>query len=155
MKICKICKKEIAKPKKYSRKQFETTVVCSKKCQYELRRRWHPSPESIKKMSESHIGRSHPWYRGENNHFWRGGKTPKMLALRMSLEYKLWRKAVFERDSYMCVMCGYKGNKLNADHIKPFCDYPDLRFAIDNGRTLCVPCHRKTDTFGRKAIRND
>src|SRR3990167_11464207 len=85
---------------------------------------------------------------GEKNHAWRGGSTAIVLRLRHSLEYRLWRVAVFERDDYICIWCGVKGGKLEADHIKPFALFPELRFAIDNGRTLCVECHRTTDTYG-------
>ena len=87
--------------------------------------------------------------KGIKNARWRGGVTPINTAIRHSLEYKLWRNAVFERDGYACIWCGAKGY-LNADHIKPFADYPELRFAIDNGRTLCIPCHRTTETYGAK-----
>ena len=41
-----------------------------------------------------------------------------------------------------------KGTHLSQYHIKPFADYPDLRFELSNGRTLCVPCHTKTPTYG-------
>lgn len=78
---------------------------------------------------------------------WKGGRGDEISKLRYSREYKLWRKAVYERDKYICIWCGYKGRRLNADHIKPFAYFPELRFAIDNGRTLCEPCHRTTDTF--------
>lgn len=88
--------------------------------------------------------------RGENSHKWKGGVTPINKAIRMSMEYKLWRIAVFERDNYTCIWCGFKGT-IHADHIKPFSQYPELRFAIDNGRTLCVPCHKTTDTWGSKS----
>jgi len=77
--------------------------------------------------------------------------TDTNYRIRYSKEYKLWRKAVFERDNYTCVFCKKTKTYLNADHIKPFAYYPELRFAIDNGRTLCVGCHKKTDTFGEKA----
>lgn len=81
---------------------------------------------------------------------WRGGITPINEKIRKSLEYKLWRKAVFERDNYQCIWGRKKhGNKLQADHIKPFALYPELRFAIDNGRTLCVNCHKTTITYLR------
>lgn len=81
----------------------------------------------------------------------KGGITPINTKIRQSSEYKLWRKSVFERDNYTCVWCGKKGN-LNADHIKPFSLFPELRFAIDNGRTLCVDCHKTTETWGRPKI---
>jgi 5-methylcytosine-specific restriction endonuclease McrA len=80
------------------------------------------------------------------------GKTSEVRKLRSSTEYKLWRTAVFERDGYKCIWCKQIGGKLNADHIKRFADYPALRFAIDNGRTLCEKCHRLTDTFGNRCI---
>lgn len=60
---------------------------------------------------------------------------------------KEWRKHVFQRDDYTCQACGQRGGKLNADHELPFSLFPDLRFEILNGRTLCVYCHRKTPTF--------
>lgn len=125
------------------------------------------SKSSIKKQLESKKGYKHSQetknkisnaHKGEKNYNWKGGITPERKKLYFSFEYKLWRKAVFERDRYTCVFCGLKtgGGKrvtLNADHIKPWSLYPELRFAIDNGRTLCEPCHRTTDTYGAKILK--
>lgn len=81
------------------------------------------------------------------------GATSAEKAIRHSAAYKRWRTAVFERDNYTCQECGTRGGELNADHIKPFAFFPDLRFDVDNGRTLCVPCHRATDTYGPRVHR--
>lgn len=85
------------------------------------------------------------------------GKTNEHEKIRKSLEYKEWRKMVFERDKYTCQQCGIKsglghGVFLHADHIKPFALYPALRLVLDNGKTLCQECHKKTETYGRKKI---
>ena len=112
--------------------------------------------ENIRKAS---LGRTHTyetrkklseWQKGEKSKFWKGGITKENLRIRNSIEYKIWRKAVFERDKWTCVWCNQKGGILNADHIKPFALYPELRFAIDNGRTLCLSCHKRTDTYALK-----
>lgn len=90
---------------------------------------------------------------GERNNFWKGGITPLNRKIRSSLEYKFWRKAVFERDDYRCFDCGARGVYLEADHIYPFAFFPRLRFMIENGLTRCEKCHRKTPTYGRRAMR--
>ena len=100
--------------------------------------------------------RSETWRRnlseaqqGSKGNNWQGGKTAANKIIHHSVEWKLWREAVFKRDNWTCVFCGMRGKELHPDHIKPFASYPALRFCVENGRTLCAPCHRKTDTYGR------
>lgn len=86
--------------------------------------------------------------KGEKSHLWKGGLTKAGILLRNSADYREWRKAVFARDNYTCVFCKDKrGGNLQADHIKQFAFYPELRLDINNGRTLCVDCHKKTETY--------
>lgn len=104
--------------------------------------------EHRQKISDAKKGK----WKGRDNPHWRGGISKKIILLRTSREYKLWREAIFKRDNYQCVIGGKEhGNKLNADHIKSFAFYPELRFAIDNGRTLCESCHKKTNNYMHKA----
>lgn len=92
---------------------------------------------------------------GSASVLWRGGR---MAAYRLSEQirkspaYKVWRTHVFQRDNYTCQACGCRSGigqpvKLHADHVMPFSLFPDLRLEILNGRTLCVPCHRRTPTW--------
>lgn len=80
--------------------------------------------------------------RGQLSYRWKGGIYKTNNEIRRSPQYKRWQHAVYMRDGYLCQICGIKGNKLNANHIKKFSDYPDLRFDINNGITLCVNCHK-------------
>lgn len=151
-KNCLKCKKIFTKTLSRSRKSWEMAKFCSRKCGLIGKK---ASEETKKKMSLSRIGKKWPpeMYAkrsGAKNPAWKGGVTPIHYKIRNSVEYALWRTAVFTRDKFTCVWCGQRGGRLNADHIKPFALFPELRLAIDNGRTLCEPCHRKTDTYCRK-----
>lgn len=123
---------------------FGTTRSLETRLKMSLSAKGKPkSYESKKRMSAAKIGK----YIGEKHPNWQGGITKENVRIRNSREYKLWRTAVFERDNYTCVQCGERGVYLNADHIKPFALFPELRFELSNGRTLCIPCHSKTDTY--------
>ena len=121
-----------------------------------------PSEETRKKMSQSQTGRKHTEETrqllreqrlGEKGSNWQGGLTDINKTIRASLNYKLWREKVFQRDDYTCQLCNKRGGILNADHIKPFSLFPELRFDINNGRALCLDCHKNTDTYGGKMQR--
>lgn len=87
---------------------------------------------------------------GDKHHNWKGGITPENERVRASLRYKNWRKAVFIRDNFLCQDCLLPG-EIQAHHIKSFAEFPELRFRISNGKTLCVPCHKKTPSYLTKA----
>ena len=122
------------------------------KANHPMKGRKH-TEESRLKMSLSRKGVARPYLQGANAPTWKGGKTDKMIALRRSLAYREWRKAVYKRDDYTCQSCGEQGGVLNADHLMPVNTYPELMFDVLNGRTLCHECHKATDTYGGKAIK--
>jgi len=124
---------------------------------------WNKGKKGLQK--NLFIGKFNKLHRGPKHWRWKG-TTPLIIAIRTSTKYKEWRKAVYERDNYTCVGCGVKGNgrNLNAHHIKPLSiiitenNIKTLEQAlnceeiwdIDNGQTLCLKCHYKTDTYANK-----
>lgn len=137
-----------------------TAKTCSKVCMglSNKSRRW--SKETIAKMVASNRSgelevrkKLSEMKKGPKCHLWRGGITPQHRMIRASFESKEWSRQILVRDNYTCQKCGKRGGTLNADHIKPFSLFPELRFDLDNGRTLCEDCHRKTPTFGIKVQR--
>lgn len=80
--------------------------------------------------------------RGKDHYAWKDGAKQRNLNARRDARYQDWRTAVFTRDNFTCQKCGdARGGNLRAHHIKPFAQFPELRFEISNGLTLCNPCH--------------
>jgi len=97
------------------------------------------SMKSRLQISKNRIGK----YKGEKIWNWKGGITPINVKIRTSTKMRRWREKVFKRDHYTCQICGdNKGGNLVAHHIKAFYKYIELRFAVGNGITLCVKCHK-------------
>jgi hypothetical protein len=90
---------------------------------------------------------------GPNNPSWRDDLTDEdRIKERTIPGYDKWRMSVFERDGFTCVACGSKGGKVNAHHLESYARVPESRTDINNGATLCVPCHRE---YHRNIRHND
>lgn len=116
------------------------------------------SDDYKKKLSDSHIGNAGFWtgkhrlnMMGEKHFAWKGGVASENMKIRNSLEIKLWRKAIFERDNFTCQKTGIKGGELIVHHINNFAEFPELRTAINNGITLSKESHKEFhDKYGRR-----
>lgn len=63
---------------------------------------------------------------------------------RNDVAYQEWRKSVWSRDGFICrlrdVNCG---GRIEAHHILSWRNFPELRYEINNGITLCHAHHPK------------
>jgi len=81
--------------------------------------------------------------RGDKHWNWKNGITSINQSIRNSFEYNLWEQSIFVRDYCKCQNCSENRiRNLVAHHILNFSQYPELRFAIDNGITFCNKCHK-------------
>ena len=103
------------------------------------------SPAHVKAMSDCRIGKPNLKLRKLVH------KIDESKLWRNRIEYRLWREAVFARDNWTCQKCLTRGNELHPHHIFNFHNHQELRFAIDNGITFCINCHKKFHhIFGTK-----
>ena len=127
---CKRCKRQFYAPSYYINKR----IFCSRDCSNKF---------NASHLSKSRIGHNNPMY---NRKPWnyidgRGGKRYP------TTKYWIWRRKVFNRDKNTCQHCKiiFSRKFLIAHHIKSWKKYPKLRYIVNNGLTLCRPCHNKID----------
>ncbi len=57
------------------------------------------------------------------------------------VELWAWKSKVSKRDRHICRICFKKEKRMDAHHIYPYLEYPEKRYSIDNGITLCFKHH--------------
>jgi len=143
--ICPICEKE------FERYPSRKAKFCSPECQaigrIGIKR---PDVSDRMKKNKHTIGYKHTEEakRKISEASKRQGKGrmelyPENEKIRKSIEYRLWREAVFARDNWTCRKTRVQGGKIAAHHINNFADFPELRLAIDNGITLSREVHNE------------
>jgi hypothetical protein len=108
-------------------------------CNIEIGYRYSKNGEKVKCKSCAS-----KYYRGKQHHSWKpadqcvGGEVWK---IRNSIEYKEWRIKVWSRDKTKCRVCGIRKDPMVAHHLDGFNIFPEKRFDVDNGVTLCDRHH--------------
>lgn len=92
--------------------------------------------ESKRKMSIAQIGEK--LYNWKDGIFYRKSHEHKHLCSK----YKSWMFAIKKRDHWKCKIADKKcSGRLEAHHILSWKDYPELRYEVNNGITLCLAHH--------------
>ena len=81
-----------------------------------------------------------------------------MSNWRHTTEYRKWRAGVIRRDTY-CQTCGTIKNR-HAHHLNHATYFPEQRFDVENGVTLCRKCHmmihcKKVGSYRKKCTEDD
>lgn len=123
------------------------------------------SEESVEKMRQSALANPNRYWlgkkrpKGKLSANWKGGATKFNKIVRMMKENIDWKIEVFKRDEFTCQECAEKGY-VEAHHIDRLTDILKRNniqtqdealnckelWNVDNGITLCKPCHLKTRT---------
>ena len=143
---CLTCKKEFY----VLPKQIKVRKYCSHKCQPKNSINFNKNP-----------------MKGTNHWNWKGGLTPLREKIISTAKYIKWRKSILERDKYSCKLCGKskiinRSTVLNIDHFPIYfasilikykiksveeAKNTNILWDINNARTLCIDCHKKTPNY--------
>lgn len=81
------------------------------------------------------------WQKGERNPGYNHTLTvEERIQQRNTPSHRAWAFAVKERDNFTCQICQKRG-QLHSHHLNSYSKFPQERYKIENGITLCKACH--------------
>lgn len=99
----------------------------------------NPTMESRRRYSEAKKGSNNPRWISDRTKLQRYQDESKD---RRSSTYNNWRKEVWLRDNFKCKIANPDcSGRIEVHHILNWKDYPELRYQINNGITLCHAHH--------------
>jgi len=117
---CSVCKKEIKIT------ISKTQIFCSRKCYWST-----IDGKKLNALSKGTLG----WRKDIN-------LVAKSEKKHLDTRYRQWMFSVKNRDNWVCRIADNNCNgRLEAHHILNWKDYPELRYEINNGITLCQAHH--------------
>lgn len=132
-KICIACQSVYFQPRNSRGCIWGSRKYCSKKCQPA----WNKGLKGLwlnNKFNELNLIQ-----KGKNHPRWISDRTKlSKRQERNDMAYKEWRINVYKRDNFKCKISNQdcKG-RIEAHHILGWTKYPELRYEINNGITLC------------------
>jgi len=109
----------------------------------ESKKGYRHSQETIKKISIANKGQKRPSISGSNHPMWiKDRSLLKKREQRNDSAYIAWRREVWLRDNFTCKIANPDCNgRIEAHHILGWKSYPELRYQVNNGITLCHAHH--------------
>ena len=98
--------------------------------------------ERYRNNREREIQRSISYQKRNPEKAYNSKKKFRELADLTGWDLYKWANAVKSRDNNLCKKC-ISSENLEAHHIKPKAEYPQLALQVENGITLCKDCHKK------------
>jgi len=148
------CGKTFEKHPDKAYSEWEKQQFCSKSCKSKgnKHRLGHRhSIETRNKMSASHPkGESSPNWIKDRSKLKRYGDASKD---RRSYAYNNWRREVYKRDQFTCrIKNDSCSGRIEAHHILSYSEYPELRYKLNNGITLCRAHHPRVRAEEKRLI---
>lgn len=147
-KVCEICSKVFSRNPRFGLERWEKRRFCSKACRaFQI----FPSESRLRMTQALALNRSNR--KGKKPWNWKEDRSLVKIGDRSLHDprYKQWHKEVKSRDGWRCKIGNQVcSGRLEAHHILSWSKFPELRYEVKNGITLCKFHHpRRRDEESR------